>query len=88
MCVLGMSHEFKSQIGVNALWPRIIVQSAAIPLVYGSEMVQYSRKPDIMADEAYHILCSNPKYVTGNFFIDQECRNDGPQSIRLSTRKC
>lgn len=35
-------------------------------------------KPDIMADAAYHILCSNPKETTGNFVFDEDVlRNIG-----------
>ena len=30
MCVLGMSEEFKGTIGVNALWPRTSIATAAV----------------------------------------------------------
>lgn len=34
--------------------------------------MQLSRKPDIMADAAYEILCRDPKTSTGNFYIDDD----------------
>lgn len=71
MCVLGMSEEFKGQIGVNALWPRTAIQTAAVEMLLGEGSSFYSRKPDIVADAAYVILCRNPKETTGNFFMDE-----------------
>src|SRR6202453_3580649 len=38
MCVLGMSEEFRSLgIGVNALWPRTIIATAALQVIPGAE---------------------------------------------------
>jgi SCP-2 sterol transfer family len=73
MCVLGMAEEFKSdRIGVNALWPRSVVYTAALEMLSGAESYPYSRKPDIMADAAYDILCRDPATTSGNFFIDED----------------
>ncbi|RZB38771.1 hydroxysteroid dehydrogenase-like protein 2 [Asbolus verrucosus] len=73
MCVLGMADEFKTyNIGVNALWPRTAIYTAAIEMLSGSESAKYTRKPEIMADAAYAILTQDPKTTTGNFFIDDE----------------
>lgn len=72
MCVLGMSNEFKGDIGVNALWPKTAIQTAAVEMLLGDNSSLYSRKPDIVADAAYEILSSDPKSVTGNFFIDED----------------
>lgn len=72
MCVLGMSEEFKGQIGVNALWPRTAIQTAAVEMLLGENSSLYSRKPDIVADAAYVILSRNPKETTGNFFMDDD----------------
>lgn len=73
MCVLGMAKEFKDEgVGVNALWPRTAIATAAVEMLLGENSSQYSRKPEIMADAAYAILTRNPKEVTGNFFIDDE----------------
>jgi NAD(P)-dependent dehydrogenase (short-subunit alcohol dehydrogenase family)/putative sterol carrier protein len=73
MCVLGMSHEFKDLgIGVNALWPRTAIHTAAIEMLTGPESASWSRKPDIMADAAYEILCRDPKKATGQFYVDED----------------
>ncbi|XP_018322196.1 hydroxysteroid dehydrogenase-like protein 2 [Agrilus planipennis] len=73
LCVLGMHEEFRpSKIGVNALWPRTAIHTAAIEMLSGKDSANYCRKPEIMADAAYYILCQDPKTTTGNFFIDDE----------------
>ncbi|XP_054737208.1 hydroxysteroid dehydrogenase-like protein 2 [Anastrepha obliqua] len=77
MCVLGMAEEFKAQgVAVNALWPRTIIHTAAIEMLRGAEGAKYSRKPEVMADAAYVILCRDPRTCTGNFFIDEELLTD------------
>ncbi|RZB38772.1 GPI inositol-deacylase [Asbolus verrucosus] len=73
MCVLGMAEEFKTyNIGVNALWPRTAIYTAAIEMLMGNKSAKYSRKPEITADAAYAILTEDPKTTTGNFFVDEE----------------
>ncbi|CAH0564147.1 unnamed protein product [Brassicogethes aeneus] len=73
MCVLGMHEELRPyNIGVNALWPRTAIHTAAIEMLSGAESAKTSRKPEIMADAAYYILSQDPKTTTGNFFIDDE----------------
>ncbi|KAH8382681.1 hypothetical protein KR009_004828 [Drosophila setifemur] len=73
MCVLGMAEEFRNDgIAVNALWPRTAIQTAAIEMLTGPESAKWSRKPEIMADAAYAILCKEPKQFTGQFAIDDE----------------
>ena len=81
MCVLGMSAEYKGQIGVNALWPRTAIATAAVQFALGGDaMIQRSRTTDIMADAAYIILTADAKKTTGNFFIDDEVV--GPIDLR------
>jgi citronellol/citronellal dehydrogenase len=74
MCVLGMAEELRAAgIGVNALWPRTAVATAAVAnLLGGDAMVKQSRKPEIMADAAHAIFCRAARECTGNFFIDDE----------------
>jgi citronellol/citronellal dehydrogenase len=74
MCVLGMSEELRGAgIGVNALWPRTMVATAAVlNLLGGEESAKHSRKPDIMADAAHVIFTRDARTTTGNFFIDDE----------------
>ncbi|XP_030023792.1 hydroxysteroid dehydrogenase-like protein 2 isoform X1 [Manduca sexta] len=71
MCVLGMSEEFKQfNIGVNALWPKTAIATAAIEMLTGDTST--SRKPEIVSDAAYLMLCKDPKNYTGNFAIDED----------------
>lgn len=72
MCVLGMSEEYKGQIGVNALWPKTAIATAAVEMLLGDNSSFYSRKPEIVADAAYEILSRDPKQTTGNFYIDED----------------
>ncbi|XP_017104107.2 hydroxysteroid dehydrogenase-like protein 2 [Drosophila bipectinata] len=77
MCVLGMSEEFRSLgVAVNALWPRTTIHTAAVEMLNGPEGALYSRKPEIMADAAYAIICRDATDYTGNFFIDDEVLAD------------
>ena len=74
LCVLGMAGEFRSDgVGVNALWPRTTIATAAISNLLGGEsMMRSSRKPEIMADAAHAILTRPARECTGNYFIDDE----------------
>ncbi len=72
MCVLGHAEEFRPYgIAVNALWPRTVIQTAALQMIPGVKP-EHCRSVDIMADAAYAILTSNAATTTGNFFIDEE----------------
>jgi Dehydrogenases with different specificities (related to short-chain alcohol dehydrogenases) len=74
MIVLGLAHELREhRIGVNALWPRTTIATAAIQNVVGGDaLMQRSRKPEIVADAAFHILQRPSAECTGNFFIDED----------------
>ncbi|MBA3819642.1 MAG: NAD(P)-dependent oxidoreductase [Deltaproteobacteria bacterium] len=74
MCVLGMAGELrKDGIGVNALWPRTTIATAAIKnLLGGDAAMRGSRKPEIMADAAYAIFSKSSRELTGKFLIDDE----------------
>ncbi|GAB0097500.1 hydroxysteroid dehydrogenase-like protein 2 [Sergentomyia squamirostris] len=77
MCVLGMAEEFKPLgIGVNALWPRTAIATAAMEMLTGGGESKYYRKPDIMADAAYVVLSRQPHSCTGNFFVDDDVLNE------------
>ncbi len=72
MCTLGMAEEFKTYgIAVNSLWPKTLIATAAIANNISKIIYHMSRKPSIVADAAYHILTSDSKVMTGNFFIDE-----------------
>ena len=69
-CTLGHAGEFrKFGIGVNSLWPRTAIATAALQMIPGVD-VGKCRTPEILADAAWHILTSDAKTTTGNFFID------------------
>lgn len=74
LCVLGHAEEFKPHnIGVNALWPRTTIDTAAVRnLLGGQALAEQSRKPSILSDAAYYILSRQPNQCTGNFFLDDE----------------
>jgi len=72
MCVLGHAEEFRPYgIAVNALWPRTVIQTAALQMIPGVKP-EHCRSVDIMADAAYAILTMDAGTTTGNFFIDDE----------------
>ena len=72
MCVLGMAGEFaRDGIAVNALWPRTVIDTAALQMIPGVD-TNFCRKPEILSDTAYIILNRDSKTTTGNFFVDDE----------------
>ena len=70
MCVLGMAEEFKKDgVAVNALWPRTVIDTAALQMIPGIDALA-GRKPEILADAAHIIFNRDSKECTGNFFVD------------------
>ena len=74
MCVLGMAEEFRNDgIGINALWPRTVIATAAVAMIPGAaERVDMMRRPEIMADAAHAVLTRDARATTGNFFLDED----------------
>ncbi|MFQ6327792.1 SDR family oxidoreductase [Nocardia sp. CWNU-33] len=74
LTTLGLAEELKGDgIGVNSLWPRTTIATAAVQnLLGGEEMIATSRTPDIYADAAYLVLTAPSKETSGNFFLDDE----------------
>ncbi len=74
MLVLGLSEELRPvKIAANALWPQTTIATAAVQNLLGGDfLIQRSRKPEIVADAAFHILQRPSSECTGNFFIDEE----------------
>lgn len=72
MCVLGMAEEFRADgIAVNALWPRTVINTAAIAMIPGVDP-RMCRTPEILADAAYIVLNRDARKHTGNFYIDEQ----------------
>lgn len=73
LCVLGMAEELRDKgIAVNALWPRTVIDTAALNLLGGDELRRRARKPEIVADAARFVLMRDSRTCSGNFFIDEE----------------
>ncbi|MFT3906986.1 MAG: NAD(P)-dependent oxidoreductase [Steroidobacteraceae bacterium] len=82
LCVLGHAEEFRPHgIAVNALWPRTVIQTAALAMIPGVKP-QNCRSPAIMADAAYAILNRDAATHSGNFYIDEEVlREEGVEDL-------
>jgi citronellol/citronellal dehydrogenase len=89
LCAYGMSEEFAPfKIGVNTLWPRTAIATAAVQnLLGGDASIKMSRKPEIMADAAYEILTSKSDEITGKYFMDDEVLISGG-AMELSKYAC
>ncbi|OYU48604.1 MAG: short chain dehydrogenase [Rhizobiales bacterium PAR1] len=71
LVVLGLAGETKGKIGVNALWPRTTIATAAVKnILGGDQLMRSSRTPEILADAAYMIFNKDAKTFSGNFLID------------------
>lgn len=74
MIAIGLANELKNdKIGVNTLWPRTTIATAAVRNLLGGEaLINRSRTPEIVADAAYYILSRSAETCTGNSFIDEQ----------------
>jgi citronellol/citronellal dehydrogenase len=68
-----MAEEFRAAgVAVNALWPRTVIDTAAIAMLGGGSLARQARKPEIVADAAHWILTRPSRETTGRFFVDDE----------------
>ncbi|KAF0957116.1 SDR family oxidoreductase [Rhodococcus sp. T7] len=78
LATLGHAEELRDHgVAVNSLWPRTAIDTAAVRNLFargaeGTELLERTRKPEIMADAAYYVLTAAGKEITGQFFIDDE----------------
>ena len=72
MVALGVAGEFRGRVGVNALWPRTAIDTAAMAVLRQRLPVGALRSSAILADAAWLILTSEARTTTGNFYIDDE----------------
>ncbi|MCR6632537.1 MAG: NAD(P)-dependent oxidoreductase [Magnetospirillum sp.] len=73
LCVLGWAGEFREAgIAANALWPRTVIDTAALAMLGGAIKPGHCRTPDVVADAAHAILTRPSRACTGNFFIDEQ----------------
>ena len=72
MCVLGMAEELRGEgIAVNALWPRTVINTAALAMIPGVD-TKMCRTPEILSDSAYIILNRDVRKHTGHFYLDEQ----------------
>jgi len=72
MITLSIAEKFKGKIAANTLWPKTIIATAAIKILPGGEqLLKGSRKPEIVADAAYHILSMDPALPSGICYTDE-----------------
>ena len=72
LTVLGMAEEFRAQgVNVNALWPRTVIQTAALNMIPGVDL-SGCRTPEIVADAAVAVLSQPKGSQTGQFLIDED----------------
>jgi citronellol/citronellal dehydrogenase len=75
LCVLGMAGEFcKDGIAVNALWPKTIIDTAALQMIptIDAEKRARTRSPEIVSDAAHVILTREARAFTGHFCLDED----------------
>jgi citronellol/citronellal dehydrogenase len=72
LCVLGWAAEFREAgIAANALWPRTVIDTAALAMLGGAIKPHHCRTPEIVADAAHAVLTRPARECSGNFLIDE-----------------
>ncbi|MBM3518526.1 MAG: NAD(P)-dependent oxidoreductase [Alphaproteobacteria bacterium] len=72
-CVLGLAEEFRGAgVAVNALWPRTVIDTAALRLLPFPIRPENCRRPGIVADAAHVILCRDARSHSGHFHLDED----------------
>jgi citronellol/citronellal dehydrogenase len=73
LVTLGLAEELREAgVGVNSLWPRTTIATAAVANLLGEQTLASSRTPAIMADAAHAVLLRDPRTCTGRFLIDEQ----------------
>jgi NAD(P)-dependent dehydrogenase (short-subunit alcohol dehydrogenase family) len=75
LSTLALSQDLRDYgIGVNGLWPKTAFWSGFMSRAggYTDNLKKYCRKPGIMSDAAYVMLCQNSKEFTGQFCFDDD----------------
>lgn len=76
LSTIGWAGEFKRyEISVNSLWPKTLIDTAAMRLFQGVEIDRDCRSPEIVADAACFLLSQKPLAFTGHHFLDEELLN-------------
>ncbi|MBX7135808.1 MAG: NAD(P)-dependent oxidoreductase [Fimbriimonadaceae bacterium] len=73
---IGLAAELGEQgIAVNALWPRTVIATDALRMIPGIDVAR-CRKPEIVADATYAVLCKEARSINGQFLIDEQVLKD------------
>jgi citronellol/citronellal dehydrogenase len=76
LIALGLAEELKAEgIAVNTLWPQTIIATSALNVAQVG-LGEMGRKPEIMADAAWHILTADARSLTGRSLIDEAVLRD------------
>lgn len=71
LCTIGLAEELAADgIAANSLWPRTLIDTAAVRNVIGG--AESARTPQIVADAAHAILTRASRGCSGNHFLDDE----------------
>ncbi len=73
LLVLGMAAEFADEgVAFNGLWPRTVIDTAALAMLGGRVRTETCRSPDIVADAAHAIVTRDSRACTGRLLLDEE----------------
>lgn len=88
LCSMAMAEEFRRHgIAFNTLWPRTMIDTAAVRNVVAPGDLAGTRRPEIVADAAWLILTQPSRRLTGQHFIDEQVLIDaGVTDLRCYRR--
>jgi citronellol/citronellal dehydrogenase len=74
MLTLGVAEQYRDRgVAANCLWPRTMIATAAVRnLLGGDATVAVSRRPEIVADAAHHVISQPAQEYTGQTLVDDE----------------
>lgn len=73
LMMYGLSAEGRAHgIAANALWPRTVIDTAALSMLGGRIQPGNCRSPAIVAEAAWHVFQHDARQYTGQFLVDEE----------------
>lgn len=73
LCTLGWAEELREHaIAVNSLWPKTIIDTAAVRNLLGGEGVASQGRQATIVSDAAHAILTRPSTFSGHFLIDEE----------------
>lgn len=73
LAVIGVAAEHSGQrLAVNALWPKTVINTAALAMLGDIVKPENCRSPEIMADAAWFLLTRDCAHASGRFYIDEQ----------------